>query len=883
MTLPILLMAVQWLLWDKLAPYAWALAYPAIIFSPLIGGTAGGIAATLITGIIVPYMFIEPYFSLDFAKPITAMAGEILFIGTGVGLTLMIRYAQRLKVRAAVAESERRFETLFEHAPLALCYVGADGRFKKINQCMEEVSGYRVAEIPDSATWFEKAYPDPAYRDHVIKTWSAEEEAARREGRPVKPQEYDIVAKDGTVKTMLFSASPIGDELLSFMADISPMKKARRELLQFNERLKEEVAQRTEELRISRDAYRIERDRLSVIINSLMDPHIEVVPVRDANGSITDFTITDANIAASAFMGQPRERLVGTSAFSMLPEEHAKRLLERSIQIFNTGTPQMHEDTPLPGSGQLAGERIVEIQYIPLGDTMIISWRDLTERVQSAQALARSEAILREKTAILDLALSASEVGVWTWDLKDNHLDWDERMYDLYEAPPDIRARTLNYDFWRSRVHPDDREQAERQLSVVIESPSPFPAEFRIVMPDGRVKYIMTASAIENDDSGVPIRMVGTNRDMTLQKTIEQTLLQAKMDVESANASLRMQQETLEETVRERTMELARSRDEAEAANRAKSAFLSTMSHEMRTPLNHIIGMGYLLKRDSSDPEILRRVKIMDQAGTQLLGMINGILNYTRLESESISLGNIDFSLESLCARALSEVEGAAREKGIPVDLESDPGIPPWLKGDPVRLGQILRIILGNALKFSDKGRVRLSANAARRAPSSTRVRFEVSDEGVGMTPETLRTLFTSFRQGDNSATRKHEGIGLGLAFARRLVTLMAGDIGASSEPGKGSIVWFEVDLPDGTAPEPQAADSASAGKPDHVAEETMAYLERLLADSDLQAQALWAESRSFLAPALGGDIAGFEAAMESFDFDGAHALLVKHREGGAI
>ncbi|GAP35708.1 response regulator [Piscinibacter sakaiensis] len=251
--------------------------------------------------------------------------------------------------------------------------------------------------------------------------------------------------------------------------------------------------------------------------------------------------------------------------------------------------------------------------------------------------------------------------------------------------------------------------------------------------------------------------------------------------------------------------ELARSRDLAEAANRAKSAFLANMSHEIRTPMNAIIGLTHLLSRDTRDTLQRERLAKVGDAAQHLLQVINDILDLSKIEAGKMALDEVEFSLDALMARSFEMVGERAREKGLELVLDTD-DLPPRLRGDPTRLSQALINLLSNAVKFTERGFVRLRAELLREDPRRLQVRFEVQDTGEGIAPERQARLFSAFEQADSSTTRRHGGTGLGLALTRHLAQMMGGDVGVTSSPGQGSSFWFTAWLGRGSEAGDRAA-----------------------------------------------------------------------------
>ncbi|MFG5775684.1 response regulator [Comamonas sp. J-3] len=325
-------------------------------------------------------------------------------------------------------------------------------------------------------------------------------------------------------------------------------------------------------------------------------------------------------------------------------------------------------------------------------------------------------------------------------------------------------------------IHPEDREAYVHKAFQVHTRRSDFDHRFRIIHTNGSVRWLHCRSAPRSSDQGTT--WDGIMLDITREVEAEQALQAAK--------------------------------SAAEAAERAKSDFLATMSHEIRTPMNTVIGMTRLVQQTPLTPKQRNYLEKVELSANALLSIINDILDFSKIEAGMLALEQTDFRLDDILETVSAVTSLRAEEKGIEVVYAMAPDVPRQLRGDPLRLGQVLNNLVSNAIKFTEQGEVVVSiglAAAPKPVPTGqTLLSFSVKDTGIGLTQAQIQQLFRPFSQADSQTTRRYGGTGLGLAICNRLVELMGGEIDVHSQPGQGSVFHFTAALQPAHEPQPQTA-----------------------------------------------------------------------------
>ena len=346
---------------------------------------------------------------------------------------------------------------------------------------------------------------------------------------------------------------------------------------------------------------------------------------------------------------------------------------------------------------------------------------------------------------------------------------------------------------------------------------------------DGALIPVLVNSVLKRDTEDRPLMIQMSVFNASERRRYERELLQAKRAAEQAAV-------TLEQRVQERTSLLADALAHAEAAVQAKNDFLANMSHEIRTPLNCILGMAALALEGAPDARQRNYLDKIGQSGQHVLSIVSEILDFCKMEAGKLQIEQLPLNMKSVIAEVAAGFVAMAREKGLTVKVRIEENVPERALGDALRISQILGNYIGNAIKFTDRGEVSIDACLMGTERERMRVRVEVRDSGIGLSPDEQQNLFQPFHQADSSTTRKYGGTGLGLAICRQLADMMDGTVGVTSARGVGSLFWFEVRL---AAPAPAMlpelpATRGQAGRYEPV-ERTMARLagKRLLLAED--------------------------------------------------
>jgi len=471
---------------------------------------------------------------------------------------------------------------------------------------------------------------------------------------------------------------------------------------------------------------------------------------------ITDFkgNFLDFNKAYMDITGYSRGELMTMGYADITPPDQVESVYQQALKLLE-GEPYVNITKTTIDKNKKPHTISMTLTLMPDHQRILAAIKDITEQQTKANELA-------ETYERLKMATEAANIGIWIWNIHDNALIWDEKMFHIYHMPLEKRETGLKYDDWISRVHPDDMLNTEEALQNALSGVAPYNLIFRIRFDEGILKYIQATAVVKYDSAGKPVTMVGINRDVTNDKTIEQALIKAKTA--------------------------------AEEANHAKSNFIANMSHEIRTPLNGLIGLTELTLKTELTAQQYDYLKKADQSAKALMNVINDILDYSKIEAGKFTLDIHPFNLKELLEIVYDLFEYKALEKHIDFEIDIYSDVPVYLKGDSLRITQVLINLVGNALKFTDQGSVRVQISH-HSSNDTHEFLFQIIDTGIGISSENLDNLFEPFSQADPSSIRKYGGTGLGLAISKELIHLMNGELTASSILGHGSTFAFNIPL----------------------------------------------------------------------------------------
>jgi PAS domain S-box-containing protein len=625
---------------------------------------------------------------------------------------------ERRRAQATTAALLNFSDSVIQALPVAFAVFDQQGKWLKWNHKLEELCGYSAQDLPQVRVFDTIA---EEYRELMRQKCREAVESGFTSAEVV------LVTKDRRNIPSYLTAAPILVEGQICIAGVA---------MDISERKRAEEALRVSEARF--------RDLVETTDDWIWQTDA------DARYNYSSPTI-------KRHLGYEPEEIIGRRPPDLLAPEERESLIKtiQEAQAAPAPCPFTDERTYLAKDGRRV---VLEVRGVPIVDTAGRSCgargiaRDTTERKRVQAALQESEEQFRQLAENIHevFFIVAAEPARMTYISPAYEQVWGRPRHEIYD-----RANA-----WIDSVHPEDRENAAEGFRRSL-SGAPTETEFRVIRPDGDIRWIHASSFPVCDSEGKFLRSVGIAEDITEQRRV------------------------LEEVRAARAV--------AEAASRVKSEFLANMSHEIRTPMNGILGMTELALDTNLTREQREYLLAVKSSGESLLRVLNDILDFSKVEAGKLDLELIEFSLQDCVGETVKALAVRAHEKGLELAYQVEPEVPRRVVGDPVRLRQILTNLVGNAIKFTVHGEVVLTLSAASGDDGRTSLNFTIKDTGIGIPPEKLASIFKPFVQGDTSTTRTYGGTGLGLAISTQLIELMGGRVSVESALGEGSRFQFTI------------------------------------------------------------------------------------------
>lgn len=511
-------------------------------------------------------------------------------------------------------------------------------------------------------------------------------------------------------------------------------------------------------------------DELEMIFN-----HVPVrIWMKDAHNKIVRL-----NKNAAESMGLTIEEAEGACTYKLFPEM-AKKYHEDDLSVLKSKQPKLGIiESYTPKDKKAGWVRTDKVPFVDANGSefIFVAAIDITDQINDRNKL-------RESEERYQLAIAGASDGVWDWDIVNDQVHYSPRNFQMLG---DIAREVRNsYQWYADRTHPADIPAIKAALSEHLKYDTECDVKYRIMHNDGSWRWWRSRGKAVRNADGKATRMIGINSDVT---------------------------------------ELVKAQIRAEQANEAKSRFLANVSHEIRTPLNGVLGMAQALKRTKLDNDQLYQINTVVQSGETLSGVLNDILDISKIEASELRLEERDIDLKALIQSVMTLFKSTADQKGIRLVWREELSAPLFVKADGVRLRQVLSNLVSNAIKFTTAGQVEFSLKFERCLnDGETMFEFSVADTGIGISKGNAASIFEPFRQGSSVTTREFGGTGLGLTIAKSLTELMRGKITVESKEGEGTT--FCLALPLKISRDSQAEIKASdASDDDSAAQKTLKIL----------------------------------------------------------
>jgi PAS domain S-box-containing protein len=687
---------------------------------------------------------------------------------------LRVSAEQQMEQHHLLQYEQERYQDLFDFAPDGYLVTDLSGKILKANQAILELLGISHDLIVPKplAVFVAPSHKEIFYRqldylsssDYVKNTW--EITLINRQGDSF-PAEITVIRNINSVNRET--------QLFWMIRDISDRKRAKQALQDLNQSLEAKVTERTQELW-----------QVNQLQRAILDGTDYAIISVDVNGIIQTF-----NAGAETMLGYSMGEVVGQVTPEIFHDaQEVSDKIAKASNLLGKDIGVGFEALKYMGIEGLFDEEWIHIRKdgssFPVALSVTIL-RDDNGQIIGAVSFAKdisdrkqAELQLQKTNDRLALALNSGAIGCWEWDIQQNLLVWDDRMFELYGCLKETNSH-LPYEIWANAVHPDDRNSAETLLQQAVLGQTEYDYEFRVIHPDRSIHFIKAYGKIKRDTQGNAQSMIGVNFDVSDRK-------QAEAQLKKIN----------EELLR---------------ATKLKDEFLANMSHELRTPLNSILGMSESLQEEvlgSLNEKQLTAIATVASSGEHLLALINDILDLSKISAGMVELDIASVSVKNLCSSSLVFVKQQAFKKRIQIYSNILPEINNInINIDERRIKQVLINLLTNAVKFTpNEGTINLIVAIGSgdtwqgeatipqqlREMNSPTILFQVVDTGIGIAAKDLQMLFQPFVQVDSALNRQYEGTGLGLALVKQIVELHGGQVMVESEVGQGSC--FTVALP---------------------------------------------------------------------------------------
>lgn len=459
------------------------------------------------------------------------------------------------------------------------------------------------------------------------------------------------------------------------------------------------------------------------------------------------------NEAFVKVLGYTREELLNKPILDFVhPDDHEITIVS-SQKLLKFHKVIDFENTLIKKNGELVHLQWIA-NYDPEKKKLYSLARDITEIRKTQEKLLSSESSLNEAQRI-------AKIGSWDFQLSSNELYWSNELYKIFGLEK-IANDTELYNKYLACFLPKDVEDLKKNIKKTILKRIPYEMEHKILLPNQTTKWVFCTGVAVIDDNNHVTALKGVVQDITQKKEISKNI---------------------------------KAKENAEAANKAKSDFLANMSHEIRTPLNGIVGFTDLLLKTKFDKDQLEYLTIVNQSANVLMEIINNILDFSKIESGTFELNLEEIDVHELSIQIINLFKYEANHKKIDLLLHIDHDVPQFILGDSFRLKQILVNLLSNAMKFTSVGHIKLILKNIKSDDTTAKIKFSVIDTGIGIKTQNQEKIFKSFIQADNTTTRKYGGTGLGLAISNQLLALTNSKLKLSSSLGKGSEFFFAIEF----------------------------------------------------------------------------------------